>query len=138
MCSLTQFLKGSLIILSLACVAFSLPVARGSNWTAFKGAAIEWFDDDDIRLFMAAVDSVVADEATPAERHWKNEKTGHSGSLRTMSAFVGPNGVRCKRLHIENHAGTRAGKTTLSTCDIPPNGWQLVPSDYAPSPKSKS
>jgi hypothetical protein len=114
---------------------FAGQVAYGSNWSFLKGAAIERFDDEDVRLLMATADEVVADPTTPATRQWKNDKTGHYGELRTLSEFSGPNNVRCKRLRVTNHADTRESKAVYTLCNMPPEGWRLVPSDFATPPK---
>jgi len=99
---------------------------------------MEKLDDEDVRLLMEAVTAVVSDEVAPAKRQWKNQRTGHYGELRATSAFAGPNELRCKRLRIVNHAGTRESKSVYTMCDMPPDGWRLVPSDFAPPPKPKS
>ncbi len=115
-----------------------LIVAEGAyadNWTFLKETPIAKFDDEDVRLLLDAANAAVADAATPAQRQWKNERTGHYGELRTLASFAGPNGAHCKRLRVTNHASGRESKATYTLCDLPPKGWQWVPSDFAPAPK---
>jgi hypothetical protein len=121
-------LSGSLIALTIVFAA----IAHAGNMSFLKDSAIEQFNDEDIRLMIAAVNEVVADQHTPAKRQWKNEATGNYGSLQTAVADNGPSGEKCKRLRVENHAGSRAGKSTYTMCDIPPDGWRWVPSDFVP------
>lgn len=110
---------------------------HGSNLAFLKGSTAEKLDEEDIRLLMQAVTEVLADPITPTQRQWRNERTQHHGELRTLSAFTGPNSVRCKRLRVINYTDDRTNKTTYTLCDMIPHGWQLVPSDFASRPQPK-
>lgn len=108
-------------------------VVSGSNLWSFEGAVAERLNDEDIRLLREAVTAVVSDPVTPARRQWKNAQSGHRGELRTLAAFPGPNGIPCKRLQVSNHADGRSSKAAYTVCELP-DGWKLVPTDFAPRP----
>jgi len=116
--------------------AWAISSALASNTAFLKDAAIGKFNDEDMRLLNEAVDLVLADEKTPAKREWKNRATGNHGTLQATSPFAGPNGERCKRLRVINHVGSIESKSTYTLCNMPPDGWRWVPSDFAPQPKS--
>jgi hypothetical protein len=116
----------------------TFPSVLASNIGFLKDAAIGKFNDEDMRLLNETVDLVLADEKAPAKREWKNAATGHSGTLQATTAFSGPNGESCKRLRVINHAGSIESKSTYTMCNMPPDGWRWVPSDFAPQPKAKS
>lgn len=114
-------------------VLMAANMSYAGNLSFLKDSAIAKFDDEDVRLLMEAVTAVLSDTAAPTKRQWRNERTGHFGELRTSSMLLGRNGVSCKRLRVVNHAGTRKSKATYTMCNIPPDGWRLVPSDFVPA-----
>lgn len=95
------------------------------------------FNDEDTRLMMNAASTAVADDKTPNQHAWKNGATGHHGIVETLQSYSSAKGETCKRIRISNTAGSRTDRATYTVCNMPPDGWRLVPSDYAPAQKGK-
>ena len=110
--------------------------ARAANLSFLQDSAMGEFNEEDIRLLTSAFNAVVADPKTPATHKWKNDASGNGGELRSLAAFLSPKGESCKRVRITNQAKKTSGKATYTVCKMP-EGWQLVPSDYAPVPPQK-
>ncbi len=123
------------LTISLAVSVSAIGVATAGNWSFLSNTPMAKFTKEDLGLMVQTAEAVVTDAKTPAIRRWKNAATGNSGELKTLLAFTGPRGEPCKRLHIVNRAGKQEGKATYTVCDMPPDSWRLVPSDFAPVPK---
>jgi hypothetical protein len=131
--SLPMTLRSAILPAAFAVLGYA-NTAYASNWSFLRNSAVAQFDDEDVRLMMESANTVISDPNGPARRQWRNERTGHSGELQSTAAFAGPNDLRCKRLLIVNRAGSKASRSTYTLCDMPPEGWRLVPADFAPSP----
>src|SRR5262249_48915490 len=125
----------TLLVVGFVCFATVLS-AQAANLSFLHDSAMSEFNDEDVRLLTDAFNAVVADQKTPVSRKWKNDASGNSGELRALAAFPGPKGEACKRVRITNQAKKYSGKATYTVCKMP-EGWQLVPSDYAPMPPPK-
>jgi hypothetical protein len=108
---------------------------QAGNLSFLKDGPIAKFSDEDVKLMSENVDAALADAKTHVVRQWASTTADNSGTVETLQAYAGPNGIACKRLRITTRAGNLTGKSIYTWCDMEAKGWTLVPSDFAPPPK---
>lgn len=106
-----------------ACVLFSPLVA--AQWAGvFKGGPMEFFDEDDMRLFLDASRQALGRPADDQVLGWENPKNGHRGDVKVLRAFES-RGRDCKELQVRGEAQGRKGDTRLNYCSID-GQWKLL------------
>jgi hypothetical protein len=116
-------------------VLFAGIPAHAGNLSYLKDAPIAKFNDEDVQLMTSNAQAVLADAKTPLSRSWANSKTNHSGTAESLLEFLGPKGIPCKRLRVTQRADGRESKATYTYCNMDAEGWRMVSSEFAPTPK---
>ena len=105
-----------------ACLA--APAAAQQWASVFKGSPMEVFNEDDMRLFLAAARQALERPADPQPLGWSNAKNGHQGNVVVLRAFDSK-GRECKELQVRTEAQGRKGDDRLYFCRIE-GEWKLL------------
>ena len=121
--SKSHFLLGAL--LSAACV-LAAPGAAAQNWvTLLKNTPAEYFDDEDLRLFLDTARKVL-DGGTPENQPvtWENAKSRNRGEITVLRSFEWK-GRSCKEVRVRNESRGRKSDNRRSLCKVDER-WRLV------------
>jgi surface antigen len=83
------------------------------------------FNNDDLALMMARVDTALKSPTEGEVLEWKNDKTPASGSVVPMNKLTS-NGLSCRRLRITNVYGEQKAQGVYKFCEKPAGKWKLV------------
>jgi surface antigen len=83
------------------------------------------FNNDDLALMMARVDTALKSPTEGEVLEWKNDKTPASGSVVPMNKLTW-NGLSCRRLRITNVYGEQKAQSVYKFCEKPAGKWKLV------------
>ena len=83
------------------------------------------FNNDDIALMMARVNTALKSPTEGEVLDWKSEKTPASGSVVPMNKLTW-NGLSCRRLRITNVYGEQKAQGVYKFCEKPAGKWKLV------------
>lgn len=114
------FRTALLIMLNLvvATTAFSF------NYRDLRTAPIAWFNDKDIEMMTETFNKAMESNADGQSSEWRNDQTGHHGSITPLSTSR-KDPVTCRRVRIENHAGSNNAVTRLNFCRKGAEPWQV-------------
>ena len=117
--SIKLWLLGALLSASSSLLA--------SGWvTVLKNSPAEYFDDEDLRMFLAAAGTALNAEGSPKQVTWTNPATGSGGSFLELSRSTGAAGTPCKRLRVSTYAKKHAVKSgTYTLCKSTQGRWQF-------------
>jgi surface antigen len=89
-----------------------------------KNTPFEFFDSDDLQMFIGASKSAVAQAPDGKPVNWSNPDTGHGGDVTLLRNFQ--NGGRpCAALRVRTQAEGRRGDTTINVCQVD-GKWKLL------------
>jgi surface antigen len=104
------------VILVLSTAGLFTPGACAANLGFLKGAAVEQFNDADWKMLDHAVDDALNNQPDGKGVTWKNEETGHWGTVTPLTTMQ-KHGLKCRKVRFENTAGKRTGQATFTYCD---------------------
>lgn len=115
------------IVLLCAGAAACTPV-RAAGWVAaLKNTPAESFDDEDLRLFLAAAGQVLDAPAESAESAWSNPRSGAAGRFLEVGRSQDAQGQDCRRVRFWVSARSDIEQSAVWTACRGPNGrWQLT------------
>lgn len=123
----------ALALVCLITVGFSAS-SFAVNWVSIlKNTPAERFKDDDLEMFIAASRKALNETPDGQTVSWDNPATKARGSITVDETRV-RGGQTCKRVRVENQAGTRKGKQALDVCKGSDGRWALAPT---PAPAKK-
>jgi surface antigen len=112
-------------LLGAACV-LAAPGAAAQNWVALlKNTPAEYFDDEDLRLFLDTARKVLdggAPENQPVA--WENPKSRNRGEMTVLRNFESK-GRSCKEVRVRNEARGRKSDNRRILCKVDER-WRLV------------
>ena len=99
--------------------------AAADNWGAlFKNGPAEFFDDEDMQIFLAAARKTLDSGAVEQTLSWENPKSKHHGDFTVLkdSAWKGN---PCRQVRVRNEAQGRKSDNTHNLCKVD-GRWRLV------------
>ena len=93
-----------------------------------KNSPAELFDDEDLKLFLAAARKTLDEGAEKQAFAWHNPASGHRGEFTVLKAFQS-NGRDCKRIGVHNEAQGRKSDMRHNLCKVD-GRWRLVGDTY--------
>ena len=96
-----------------------------------RESPITRFDDRDFELLQAAALEALNSRERQATRSWRNELTGHYGTVTVLGSFK-HDGRTCRRLQVQNRAGRLEGEARYSVCRSDTGEWRVEPSIEPP------
>ena len=101
------------------------PLAAADNWAAlFKNSPAEFFDDEDMQLFLGTARKALDGAALNETVSWDNPKSKHRGDFTVLKQFEWKNNP-CKAVRVRNEAQGRKSDNTHNLCSIE-GRWRLV------------
>ncbi len=110
------------LLLIVAC-AGNLASAQ-TNLGDLRDAPSAKFQPEDFDLLWAAIDEVSRGKVGDAKA-WENAATGNGGAIKLLKTFKSTDGRDCRRLRVDNHAGSLKGSTKQIVCATPEGKWML-------------
>ena len=112
----------SLLAALLAAASFS---AAADNWAGlFKNGPAEFFDDEDMQLFLGAARKTLDGAALNETQSWENPKSKHRGDFTVLRQFDWKANA-CKEVRVRNEAQGRKSDNTHNLCKVD-GRWRLV------------
>ncbi|MGD8909403.1 MAG: RT0821/Lpp0805 family surface protein [Chromatiales bacterium] len=114
-------LKLSLLLLLGLC----LPSVQALNLKWLEFSPVKYFTEKDWELLRHAARTALNDRANGESVKWRNEQSGHYGSLTPISRLE-VDGRPCRDLVIRNFAGGVSGGGTYRICRMEDGDWKLL------------
>src|SRR4051812_44350229 len=94
------------------------PLAAADNWAAlFKNGPAQFFDDEDMQLFLASARKTLDGGSVDQTLSWENPKSKHRGDFTVLKQFEWKN-RSCKEVRVRNEAQGRKSENTHSLCMV--------------------
>ncbi len=103
----------------------SPPGALGQDLRFLQDAPVRSFTDSDWEMLRATVDRALKEDEAGV-LSWKNQESGNSGSVRTVSRDE-REGRACRELEITNQTARASGKALMEFCRVG-DEWKAVES----------
>jgi surface antigen len=111
-------------VLAAAC-ALASPLAAANNWASlFKNSPAEFFDDEDIQMFLATARKTLDSGKVGETLAWQNPKSKNRGDFTVLKQFEWK-GNPCREVRVRNEAQGRKSDNTHNLCSIDAR-WRLV------------
>jgi hypothetical protein len=115
----------SLAVALLAFCALAPANAHAQNWVSLlKNSPAEFFDDEDVKLFLTAARGALDGVDDNQVRGWRNPRSGHHGDATVLRRFDSK-GRPCKELRVRNEAQGRKSDERFDLCSIE-GRWRLL------------
>jgi len=109
----------------LALGALAPANAPAQNWVGLlKNTPAEFFDDEDVKLFLAAARGALDGVDDNQVRGWQNPRSGHHGDATVLRRFDSK-GRPCKELRVRNEAQGRKSDQRFNLCSVE-GRWRLL------------
>src|SRR3954469_11309814 len=106
-------LLAALLFVASAVASFG---AAADNWASlFKNGPAEFFDDEDMQLFLGAARKTLDGAAVNQPVTWENAKSKHRGDFTVLKEFDWK-GNACREVRVRNEAQGRKSDNTHSLC----------------------
>jgi surface antigen len=109
----------ALLTLLMASPSFAL-----SGLGFLAKSPIAYFTPEDSRLFKNTLYDVLNSQPDGKIVKWMNQKTGHSGKMKSTRTFV-QNGLTCRRVNLFNSAGGVTGQGKFNFCKQEDGSWKI-------------
>jgi len=114
-----------LAITLLALCALASANVQAQNWISLlKNTPSEFFDDEDMKLFLAAVREALDGVDDNQVRGWQNPRSGHHGDATVLRRFDSKDRP-CKELRVRNEAQGRKSDERFDWCSVE-GRWRLL------------
>jgi len=110
------------VVLTVLLVATSVAFAQSGWVPAMSRTPITQFNDDDIDLFAQAGQKALAEAPDGGSESWKNESTGHHGTITVLSSLE-IDGMPCRRVEIENQSRSYFNRSQTVWCQHADGDW---------------
>ena len=108
-----------------AALLAAAPLAAADNWAAlFNNSPAEFFDDEDMQMFLATARKTLDGGKVGEPVSWENPKSRHRGNFTVLKDFDWK-GKACRQLRVHNEAQGRKSDNTHNLCSID-GRWRLV------------
>jgi surface antigen len=108
-----------------AALLVAAPLAAADNWSSlFKNGPAEFFDDEDMQMFLASARKTLDGAKVGESIAWENPKSRHRGDFTVLKDFEWK-GNRCRQVRVRNEAQGRRSDNTHNLCSIEAR-WRLV------------
>ena len=115
------------VLLALA-ISASAPLAWPAGWGGvLRNGPVEDFNDEDMRLFLAAIQQAVEapDPSQPVE--WRNADSGAGGKLVVLGKAKVKDFDECRRVRTTLYSKKQKGVASVwTTCKDASGHWKLV------------
>lgn len=120
--------RGVLALMMAMVFGLASPWAAASWGQAMRDSPAEDFDDEDSRLYLAAIKQVLEAPPPPQPLEWRNEATGAGGSLLVIGEPKRQGFVACRRVRATLYSQKRQGQPRVWTACRQESGgsWKLV------------
>jgi surface antigen len=95
-----------------------------SNLSFLKNSPLAYFNADDTKLMRAVASELLESSRDGTRKDWENPATGNGGSITLLQSFSAPDGRRCARVSLENHAKGMQNTSTMTVCKTPDGPWR--------------
>ena len=120
--SKSQFLLAGLMGAACTLVA---PSASAQNWISLlKNTPAEYFDDEDLRLFLDAARKTLNEAPDNQPMSWENPKSHNRGEMTVLKTFESK-GNTCKDVRVRNESRGRKSDNTRTLCKVDER-WRLM------------
>lgn len=115
------------ILLALA-IAGAAPVVWPAGWGAIlRDGPVEDFNDEDMRLFLAAIKQAIEAPDPPQPVEWRNADSGAGGTLLVLGKEKVQDFDDCRRVRTTLHSKKQKGVPSVwTTCKDTSGRWRLV------------
>ena len=121
-------------LLLAAALALAASSAAADNWAAlFKNGPAQFFDDEDMQLFLAGARKTLDEGAVDQTLAWENAKSKHKGDFTVLKTFEWKTNP-CKQVRVRNEAQGRKSDNTHNLCKVD-GRWRLVAASQLKSKK---
>ena len=111
-------------LLAAACTLASAG-AGAQNWVGLlKNTPAEFFDDEDLRIFLDTARKVLDEAPDNQPVSWENPKTRNRGEMTVLKSFESK-GRPCKEVRVRNEARGRKSDNRNTLCKVDER-WRLV------------
>ena len=111
-------------LLGAAC-ALVAPGAAAQNWVnLLKNTPAEYFDDEDLRLFLDAARKTLDQAPDNQPVTWENPKSRNRGEMTVLRTFESK-GNSCKEVRVRNEARGRKSDNQRTLCKVDER-WRLM------------
>jgi surface antigen len=112
-------------LLLAAALLVASSAATADNWAAlFKNGPAEFFDDEDMQLFLAGARKTLDEGAVDQVVAWENPKSKNRGDFTVLKQFEWK-GNACKLVRVRNEAQGRKSENAHNLCKVE-GRWRLV------------
>ena len=119
--------KSHFLFTALLCAACVLaaPGAAAQNWiNLLKNTPAEYFDDEDLRLFLDAARKTLDQAPDNQPVAWENPKSRNRGEMTVLRTFESK-GNSCKEVRVRNESRGRKSDNRRILCKVDER-WRLV------------
>jgi surface antigen len=109
----------------LLLIGLYLPSVQALHLKWLEFSPVKYFTEKDWELLRHAARTALNDKANGESVKWRNEQSGHSGSLTPISRLE-VDGMPCRDLMIRNFAGGVNGGGTYRLCRMQDGDWKLL------------
>ena len=115
------------VLLALA-ISASAPMAWPAGWGGIlRDGPVEDFNDEDMRLFLAAIKQAVEASEVLKPVEWRNADSGAGGTLVVLGKATVKNFDDCRRVRTTVYSKKQKGVPSVwTTCKDPGGHWKLV------------
>jgi surface antigen len=111
-------------LLAAAC-ALASPLAAANNWSGlFKNGPAEFFDDEDMQIFLATARKALDGAAVNQTVSWENPKSKNRGDFTVLKQFEWKANT-CREVRVRNEAQGRKSDNAHNLCKVD-GRWRLV------------
>jgi surface antigen len=110
----------------LLCISTPALMAQGQyGW--LKNSPAEHFNDQDWSLLRQTVQETLNGRSAGESKSWKNDSTGHYGTVTVQRAYKSAEGGACKSLQLTSYAEGKEGKARYDYCQDSGGKWRQAP-----------
>ena len=110
--------------MGVAC-ALVAPGASAQNWiNLLKNTPAEYFDDEDLRLFLDAARKTLNEAPDNQPVTWENPKSRNRGEMTVLQTFESK-GKACKDVRVRNESRGRKSDNRRTLCKVDER-WRLM------------
>jgi surface antigen len=115
-------------ILLVLAMAGAAPAAWPVGWGAIlRNGPVEDFNDEDMRLFLAAIKQAVEAPESSQPVEWRNADSGAGGTLQVLGRSKVQDFDDCRRVRTTLHSRRQRGVPSVwTTCKDASGRWRLV------------
>jgi surface antigen len=120
--------RAIVIIFGAAVTAAAYVPAHASGWVAaLKNTPAEYFDAEDLRLFLESAGRTLDAQGAAVEASWSNPATGANGRFKELKRSRDSQGHECRRVQFWVSARSAGEQSAIWTaCRSADNRWQLT------------